>query len=148
MAFHREHVLEGDGHAEEWLLGVGDARGDGLVRGIGLCEGIVVVVAEEGLDSAVHPPDLVEAGLHGLAGGHVAIRELCGEFAKGELGWPGHSTIFGTMNRPLARAGALRSASSVGREGRTSSGRVTLTIGTAWAVGSTWLTSTSLSFSM
>ena len=50
------------------------------------------------------------------------------------------------MNRPLAWRGALRSASSCDSEGRTSSARVTLTIGTAWAVGSTLVTSSSLQF--
>src|SRR4051794_21759515 len=59
-----------------------------------------------------------------------------------------YSTIFGTMKRPLAFAGALRSASSFEREGWVSSGRVTLTRGKACAVGSTPDTSTSLSFSM
>src|SRR5215469_5789156 len=48
-----------------------------------------------------------------------------------------HSTILGTINKPLAWAGALRRASSCGSDGRISSGRVTLTIGTACAVGST-----------
>jgi len=48
----------------------------------------------------------------------------------------------GTMKRPLAWAGALRRASSWLIDGRTSSGRVTLTSGKAWAVGSTPLTST------
>ena len=33
-----------------------------------------------------------------------------------------YSTIFGTINRPLALAGALRSASSCGSDGRISSG--------------------------
>src|ERR1035438_6690515 len=60
----------------------------------------------------------------------------------------GYSTILGTMKRPLAWAGALRRASSWLREGRTSSGRVTLISGNAWAVGSTPLTSTSFSFSI
>ena len=41
------------------------------------------------------------------------------------------------MNKPLACAGALRKASSFDMEGRVSSGRVTLTMGNAWAVGST-----------
>ena len=59
-----------------------------------------------------------------------------------------YSTIFGTMKRPLARAGAFFKASSFEREGAVSSGRVTLTRGKAWAVGSTPETSTSLSFSM
>ena len=59
-----------------------------------------------------------------------------------------YSTIFGTMKRPLAFDGALRKASSFDIEGRVSSGRVTFTKGNAWAVGSTPLTSASLSFSM
>src|SRR5882672_2072372 len=45
----------------------------------------------------------------------------------------GYSTILGTMNRPLACDGALLRASSLEREGRTSSGRVTFTSGNAWA---------------
>ncbi len=50
------------------------------------------------------------------------------------------------MNRPPAWAGALRKASSCGSDGRTTSGRVTLTIGTAWAVGSTPVTFEGLQF--
>ncbi len=42
------------------------------------------------------------------------------------------------MKSPLACLGALRSASSCGSDGRISSARVTLTIGTACAVGSTF----------
>src|SRR6185369_10471607 len=59
-----------------------------------------------------------------------------------------YSTIFGTMNGPFAFPGAFRKASSFGSDARTSSARTTLVIGTAWAVGSTWVMSNSLSFSI
>ncbi len=47
------------------------------------------------------------------------------------------SMIRGTRKKSPARSGALASISSRGKHGSTSSSRMTLTSGTAWAVGST-----------
>lgn len=62
-----EHVFEGDGHAEEGLLGVGGARRQGAVGGVGLGEGVVGIVAEEGFYLAVDAGDLVETRLGDVA---------------------------------------------------------------------------------
>src|SRR5208283_1923312 len=98
------------------------------------------IATEKSAQPAVHAPDLIQAGLHGLARGGFAAGEFGGQLPGGELvehetGRP-HSTILGTTNRPPDLAGALPSASSLLREGRARSGRNTLTSGTAWAVGS------------
>ena len=64
---------------------VGGSGGEGSVGGIGLRQSIGGVVAEEGVDLAVHALDLVEAGLGGFAGGDFAPRELRGQFGDGQL---------------------------------------------------------------
>src|ERR1022692_4283991 len=96
------------------------------------------------MNAALDLLNAIQASLHGLARGNLAAAQGGGQLGNGQLvqhGMGVHSTIFGTMKSPLALAGALRNASALGRDGRTSSGRNTLTIGTAWAVGSMRLTS-------
>src|SRR5439155_2251677 len=60
---------------------------------------------------------------------------------------PAHSTTLVTMKSWFALWGALLSASSAVNQSRGSSLRKTLKTGIAWAVASTWLTSTSRNFS-
>ena len=60
----------------------------------------------------------------------------------------GHSTIFGTTKRPPPLAGAFCKASAFDNDAVTTSGRVTLTRGTACEVASTPSTLTSFSFAM
>ena len=47
---------------------MGSATGESLVGGIGLREGVGGIVADEGLDAAVQPVDLIQAGLGELRG--------------------------------------------------------------------------------
>ena len=44
-----------------------------LVRGLGLGQGILRVVAEEGVDPGIHPFDPIDAGLHRFAGRNLAL---------------------------------------------------------------------------
>ena len=48
-----------------------------LIGGIGLGQGVGGIVADEGVDVAVHFLDLIEAGLHGFAGGNFARGRVC-----------------------------------------------------------------------
>ena len=66
-------------------LRVRRAAGDGLVRGVGLGQRIRGVVADEGVELAVHALDLVEAGLRGFARRNFAPRQLGREFGNGQL---------------------------------------------------------------
>ena len=52
------------------------AGGNGLVRRVGLRERVGGVVADEGVDFAVHARDLVEARLHDFARGDFASASL------------------------------------------------------------------------
>ena len=81
----------------------------------------------------------------------ISLEVVCPDFNRPDnseiVSWfnMDYSTILGAMKRPLACDGAFRMASACGKEGVISSGRVTLTSGTAWAVGSIPLTSNSFS---
>ena len=55
------------------------------VASSGLCERVSIIVADEGVDLAVHAGDLVETRLHRFARGNFAFGELDGEFGNGEL---------------------------------------------------------------
>src|ERR1700733_1067297 len=107
------------------------------------------------MDFPVHAGNLVEAGLHDFAGGNFLFCQPGGEFRNGgfvechKIECPAdYSTIFGTMNSPLALAGAFCSASSWESDSPISSTRVTLINGTACAVGWTLETSSSFNFSI
>src|SRR5208337_3845668 len=132
---HGQDILDADGNAEQRFAGC-SAR-QLAVGGVGLLQGVGGIIADKGMDLALDALDPVQAGLHDLAGGNLAAAEFGGQFPSGQLvehGGDGHSTILGTRNKPLAVAGALRSASACGREGRIWSERKTLSSGTAWAV--------------
>jgi hypothetical protein len=60
MTADSEDVLDADGNSEEWFFR-GPARGDFLVRGIGLRQRVGSVVTQEGVDAFVNAFDLVEA---------------------------------------------------------------------------------------
>jgi hypothetical protein len=50
-----------------------------------LRQGVIGMVADEGVDFIVQAHDLVEARLHGFAGGDFALSEFRSEFRNGEL---------------------------------------------------------------
>jgi hypothetical protein len=55
-----------------------------LVGGIGLCQSVGRIVVQVGLNLAIDPTDLVEAGLSGFAGGHLSLVDPVGEFRNGD----------------------------------------------------------------
>ena len=85
MVLDGNNVLGGDGDTEEGEFGMGFALCDGLVGEVGIGEGPVGVQADEGVEGRVCAADLVEAGLHGLAGGDLAPGEFAGQFRNCEF---------------------------------------------------------------
>ena len=55
-----------------------------LVGGIGLCQSVGRIVVQVGLNLAIDPTDLVEAGLSGFAGGHLSLVDAVGKFRNGD----------------------------------------------------------------
>src|SRR5688500_4709075 len=134
MILHAENILDADGNARERpSLAVGKE----LISGVRLGERVLLVIAEEGFNFRVDLLDAVETRLHQVARGKLFGAQTFACFGNrqsvkhGAPFWKSYSMIFGTRNRPLALEGALRSASSFGKDGRTASSRVTLTSGTA-----------------
>src|SRR5262249_44477103 len=69
LVFDGQHVLQRDGHTEQWTLGVCHPGGQRLVSGVGLAQGIVCVVAQKAMDSSVDSTDLVQARVSDRASG-------------------------------------------------------------------------------
>ena len=106
------------------------ALDQGSVGSIRLGKRVGAVQAHESVDPIVNGIDAVDTSLHRLAGRNLASRELGRKNGQGEF-VQHHSTILGTMNRPLACFGALAKTASRGSDGHTSSARRTLASGTA-----------------
>src|SRR5262245_58605140 len=138
MILDREDILDRNRNSQERLR---QSSGYRFIRDVGLGKRVRLIDAQERAYLRIDALDLVETCLNHLAHRGFAPRELRMEIRNGQLIQHAYSTIFGTRKRPLAFAGALRMASSCGIDGRTSSGRVMFTSGTACAVGSTFETS-------
>ena len=82
----------------------------------GLGQGIGPVMADEGMDVSVHARDLVEARLHGVAGGNLAFCQAGGEFGDGQLIEHGCGVCFW----PVASAEVVRMRSPGHRASRKS----------------------------
>ena len=116
MAPGNDDILETDWNTQQ-RPGLQAATGcEFTVSSIGLGEQVFRIPAQEGVDLILHFADLLEKGQDDLPRGDFASGEPGLEFGQGEMlehdAGSDYSTIFGTTNNPLARAGALRRASS------------------------------------
>ena len=84
MILDGQNVLDRNGNSQQAPCGAA-SFGQFLIRCIRLRQGVIGMVADEGVDFIVQAHDLVEARLHGFAGGDFALSEFRSEFRNGEL---------------------------------------------------------------